>query len=514
VIRHKVLLAATIALFAVPGARAVAQETGCALPANPGGVVVFGVVPPDYEVGTEMGWGVEFDQPSESDYASEPVYELDGPAGHQVVTIPFKVPAEGTYTVTAHWTESCGDGVTPDRTVTSRPGTFQGVGPQPPSGGVELRQGGGRVQGGRREPAVALLHVVCPDSRIDEPLRVTARIAGHTIVTTRPHGCLGYKLARSAHRTARRWQMNADDFGARIFVFAPSRLTGHFELRSGDRVVFSAEVRFRPDARGRERVSIVGGARSAAADCGGVPYAPPSNPRVVVSPAAIYAGQEAAFATTDDAMGGSGPTDGSLRFQVEGPAGSASVTGDKDFRGFYTPPAPGHYTVVGSWRQYDCADGDRTTYFDVSTPPAGFDVLAGIRATSASFRTSRRRKAPNSPGDATLRGFLNCPPARQASSDDTTAVVYYERGSSKPTHSSPHLRVTVRGGCDGNHDADPRRHAGKGFHLVINRNEIAATATAPTRLRVLMEFKVAGALVGRSYGTFVPVRTGESVRRG
>src|SRR3954447_25241938 len=170
---HRALLALCLMLAAglVPGSRSVAQETGCTLPPNPGGAITFGLVPPEYDVGTDMGWGLEFDQPSESGYASEPVYELDGPGGPETVTLPFHVPAEGTYTVTAHWTESCGDGVTPDRTVTSRPGTFTGVGPQPPSGGVELRQGGGSLPGGRREPAAALLHVGCPNTRAAEPLR-------------------------------------------------------------------------------------------------------------------------------------------------------------------------------------------------------------------------------------------------------------------------------------------------------------------------------------------------------
>src|SRR3954447_5710034 len=178
---HRALLALCLMLAAglVPGSRSVAQETGCTLPPNPGGAITFGLVPPEYDVGTDMGWGVEFDQPSESGYASEPVYELDGPGGPQTVTLPFHVPAEGTYTVTAHWTESCGDGVTPDRAVTSRPGTFKGIGPQPPArgggrsrawarrrppGGSNCARGGARLPGGRREPAGALLHVGCPNN--------------------------------------------------------------------------------------------------------------------------------------------------------------------------------------------------------------------------------------------------------------------------------------------------------------------------------------------------------------
>jgi hypothetical protein len=258
---------------------------------------------------------------------------------------------------------------------------------------------------------------------------------------------------------------------------------------------------------------LVPGSPSAAAQCNGVPYAAPVNPRVLLGPGLLYSGSRTSFRSTDDAQGSSGPVAGSLSFQVDGPAGSSVVSGDKDFEAFYTPAAPGHYTVTGSWRQYDCADGDKTTYFDVITPPLGFDVLAGKRASSASFRTSRRAKAPNSPGDASLLGFLNCPPVRQSSSDDTAMAVYYERGSKRPTHASPHLRLTVRGGCDGNHVAGVRRHQGRGFYLTINRNEIAATATAPTRLRVLMEFRVGGALVGRSYGTFAPNSTGEGIRR-
>lgn len=40
------------------------------------------------------------------------------------------------------------------------------------------------------------------------------------------------------------------------------------------------------------------------------------------------------------------------------------------------------------------------------------------------------------------------------------------------------------------------------------------TATEPLRLRVLLEIKVAGRVLGRTYGSFRPSRTGEAVRRG
>jgi hypothetical protein len=259
--RRAIVLATVAGLAAAGSAQAPAQDSACSLPPNPGASITFGLEPPEYDVGVGMGWVLEFDQPSEADYANDFGYEIDGPGGHWTIDPPgppsFTIPMEGTYTVVAHWTESCGDGVTPDRTVTSRPGTFKGVGPQPPRGSVRLRQGGARLPGGRREPAAALLDVGCPSKRRDEPLRVTARIAGRTIVDVRPHGCLGYSLSRSSFRHTKRWTMNADDFGARIFVSAPGRLTGHFELRSGSAVVASFTVRFRPDARGRERVALV-----------------------------------------------------------------------------------------------------------------------------------------------------------------------------------------------------------------------------------------------------------------
>ncbi len=245
--------------------------------------------------------------------------------------------------------------------------------------------------------------------------------------------------------------------------------------------------------------------------CGGVPYGPPANPRVVVEPE-IYAGQPTFFRVADDATDSSGPIEGSVRFAISGPAGRATVPGDRNATASYTPPNISHYTVAATWRQFACADGDRTTYYDVSTPATGFDALAG-KQPKAAFRTRRRPKAPNRPGDATLLGFLVCPAPSQARSDNTSLAVYYQRGTKKPSHASPHLRLTVRGGCDGRQDARPRRHQARSFYLSVNRDQVQATVTAPARLRVLLEIKVAGKLLGRAYGRFAPSSTGESVRR-
>jgi hypothetical protein len=253
------------------------------------------------------------------------------------------------------------------------------------------------------------------------------------------------------------------------------------------------------------------GSAPRAEQCGGVEYPAPSKPHVEVSPAEVIAGQPARlqFVGGDEAN----VVPGSGRFEVSGPAGTATRKADEHGAASFTPPAPGHYTAVASWKEYHCADGPYTTYWDITTPEAAFEAKRGKRPTVA-FRTSRRPRRANSPGDATLTGFLRCPAPSQASSDPTELVVYYERGGGRPTHDSPHLRLTVPGGCDGNHDAGNPHRRGKGFYLNVNRDQVAATATAPTRLRVLIEIRYAGQLLGRAYATFAPSATGESVRRG
>lgn len=256
---RRLLSLATVAVAVLAsgaGASAQTADASCTWPATPGGQVIG---PDLVQLGETIGFGVEYDQPGEGNYAIDQVYEVDGPDGHITLAQGQKLTpqAPGTYTVNGHWTETCGDGVTPDRTVTGRPLTVTVEGPQPPFGSVELRQGGHRLPGGRREPATALLHVGCPQNRIDEPLRVTATLAGRTVTIVRTHGCFGYKLSRGAGRQTKRWEIGVSDFGGQIFVRAPARLTGHFELRSGERVVAAADVRFRPNARGRERVSVL-----------------------------------------------------------------------------------------------------------------------------------------------------------------------------------------------------------------------------------------------------------------
>lgn len=248
-LRRLVPLTALAAIALLPAGGAPAQDNGCTRPADPHGQVI-GL--DQVQLGESVGFGIDFDPYEETNWAIDQVFEVDGPGGH--VTLAqgekFTPPAAGAYTVNGRWSDTCD--VTPDRTFTATPLTVQVLGPQPPHGGVELRQGAGR-----NNPAAALLHVTCPSTvAADEPFTVSARIAGHTVSATRAHGCHTHGFGKTFDRRTRRWELRADGEGARIFVTALVKLTGHLELRSGGQVVAAYDVRFRP-RRGRERASIV-----------------------------------------------------------------------------------------------------------------------------------------------------------------------------------------------------------------------------------------------------------------
>jgi len=136
---------------------------------------------------------------------------------------------------------------------------------------------------------------------------------------------------------------------------------------------------------------------------------------------------------------------GSASFSVTGAA--AATLPAEDRGAFYTPPVVGHYSVTGTFRKLRCADGERTTYYDVTTPPAEFDALPGERPR-LTFRTARRPAVANSRGDATLVANLTCPSRGRTTDADTDLAVYYEKGTRRPTHASPHLKAHVERGCE------------------------------------------------------------------
>ena len=255
-------------------------------------------------------------------------------------------------------------------------------------------------------------------------------------------------------------------------------------------------------------LAATGSSPAQTAQCNGVEYPPPSDPRVFVGEAPIYVKHETGFSIN---AAQESFVMGSEHFTVSG-AASASLAG-QDMAAQYTPPTLGHYVVTATWRQYRCTDIDNTTYYDVTTPPAEFDAVPGLMP-KARFRTSRRPAVANSRGDATLIGTLVCPPSDRTRDDDADLVIYWEEGRKKPTHSSRHLKFHSEGGCmrkPGRFKL--RRHETKGFRVEAGPSTLAAQAFAPARLRVLMEITYAGKLLGRSYGTFGPVKTGEGVAR-
>lgn len=249
---------------------------------------------------------------------------------------------------------------------------------------------------------------------------------------------------------------------------------------------------------------------SAQQGCNGIPYPAPTDPTVVLGKS-IYAGHATSFSIRS---GSDVVLPGSVVFEVDGPGGHATLGADKDLLGGYTPPVTGRYTVSARWRQYACADGDKSTFFDVTAPAVTFDALPGEQP-KVTYRVVVRPHARNGPGAATLEAFLMCPGALQARrSDDTELTAYYTLGSAVPTHQSRRLQLKVPRGCANTSPGLPRRTVERGgLFMNITRGLIQVTATEPLRLRVLLEIKVAGQVLGRTYGTFGPSRTGERVRR-
>jgi len=214
--------------------------------------------PDQIQLGETTSFGVEFDQPGENDYVIDRVFDVDGPGGHVTLSESEAVTptVAGTYTVNGHWTETCGDGVTPDRTVTGRPLTVVVKGLQAPTAFLLLQDGGRRLPGGRRAGAVAELRVECDAHPLPDAVQVIASSGGATAAVTRPRGCTAHRLGRSASRHGHRWSIGASDFDSGATVYSPVRRAARFELRSAGVAVASFDVRFSPRPKHREHVSL------------------------------------------------------------------------------------------------------------------------------------------------------------------------------------------------------------------------------------------------------------------
>lgn len=249
---------------------------------------------------------------------------------------------------------------------------------------------------------------------------------------------------------------------------------------------------------------------------GGYEYPAPTNPTVRVIGTGpdmneIYALHRVSLAASSEGDGLYEP--GSTRYTVAGPGGTSTVVGDEHEGGEYTPPVPGDYRVSASWRQFRCTDGANSTYWTVTAPPVPFTAVEGLRPKGR-FATFRRPRAGRYPGDATLQATVLCPGSTQTRPGDVRVDVYYTLGRSRPTHRSHHLGHTAKGGCHTNRLGSNWPEIIRPGRYVIALGSVSqVSVTQPTRMRVLIELRERGGLIGRTYGTFSPVRTGEKVIR-
>jgi len=247
-------------LVVAPGG-AHADGPGCTWPASPGGQITFGVVPAEVPVGEPIGWTVEYDAAGESNFVIAASYDIDGPDGHHTVTSnqygggSYTPTAPGTYTVSGGWTETCGDGVTPDRTVLARSSTFEGLGPQPPYAVLFVQNGGVRFGRGR-SPATAQMVPECPSlAPTEAAFTVRVRYRGRTVDAMRTHGCTGYSRTPTQVKRGRGWTASADYRGGRLFVGKGSPRTATLELLSGGATLVRYEVQF-TRVRTGEKVAV------------------------------------------------------------------------------------------------------------------------------------------------------------------------------------------------------------------------------------------------------------------
>jgi hypothetical protein len=253
-----------------------------------------------------------------------------------------------------------------------------------------------------------------------------------------------------------------------------------------------------------------GGPVAAQDPCDGSSANPPAtNARVTISGLPTTTGNDLGLAYARD--GGGDIVPDSMRYEVDGPAGHVSLVPDRYFAASYTPNAAGSYTIGAHWREYACADY-RAVYNDITATPATFTTIPGERPKTQ-VRTSRRPKTSNSPGDATLEAFLNCPSARNADATPTRLAIYYRFDGHPATHSSKHSVLTVKDGCRAGTGVPIRRVSGKRFRLEISRGLAAFEVTAPGRADVMIELSYGGKLLKSARGRFRPSATGEVVTR-
>jgi hypothetical protein len=197
-----------------------------------------------------------------------------------------------------------------------------------------------------------------------------------------------------------------------------------------------------------------------------------------------------------------------MRVTIDGPGGAYTYSPDTG-KGL-VPRVVGHYTARAEDRVIACEDPQtgETRYATDTAGPVGFDVEAPLKP-HATFRAAVKRLRGgglHGPGVATLIGFMQCPDSTRDSADPISVAVYYERGGRAPSQSSKHLVVTEPRGCQapgGAHPVPTAKKKGRLFDISVDPGRAAVTVTGPnTKMRVLIEMRSAGKVVGATRGYF------------
>jgi hypothetical protein len=206
--------------------------------------------------------------------------------------------------------------------------------------------------------------------------------------------------------------------------------------------------------------------------------------------------------------------DGSMRITIDGPGGS--YTYDPDTGKGLVPRMVGNYTARAQDRVVACDDPEtgETRYATDTAGPVGFKVEAPLKphATFQAFVTRLRGGGVRGQGIATLTGFVHCPDSTRDSADPITVAVYFQRGGRAPSHSSAHATVTEPRGCQapgGGHVVPTAEKKGRRFDISVDPARANVKVTGPrTNLRVLIEMRSAGKVVGATRGIFKRARHG------
>jgi hypothetical protein len=199
--------------------------------------------------------------------------------------------------------------------------------------------------------------------------------------------------------------------------------------------------------------------------------------------------------------------DGSMRITVQQPGGG-QVTYNPDDNNFKPAQIGGHVatataTFIGCTRSADPPD-----YVTDSAGPTSFNVADELDQTIYVKALVRRRE-----GDVTLQANIECD-STTGPTEPVTFTMYYETGTRRPSHVSPHLHATSFGGCGGRTSKDTSAHKTKRLYRleVDGGGNAQLTVIRPQRMRVLIEMSMGPRIVAAVRARFSKAKRGEAVK--